>query len=325
MNGKILIGIFSVLAAIAAFSLTHASEFGVRNITLKGKAQVSDQIVCVSDLVEESWFQTRCRLEKEKCCRLNLEGKLSKVFTKAQIQREASNIDLGGFKAALIGSDQVLAEQVSRALREDEIEDKLEKAIHQKFGSNDIDPTIRSLKFQSPIYVMLKEESDWDFVLPEQLNSAETAVRIISTKNQTLGWVRAAFSVLEPVYVAKKTIQPGDSIRVDDFELKVGDALVLQTGGRAIFRKGEFPQGYRARQAILAGSVLSSSVIDRLPVVRLGDTVTLILRSDNLRISTKGVVQGAASVGDMVTVQLPRYNRTFRGKLTEGRKVEVWL
>ena len=39
----------------------------------------------------------------------------------------------------------------------------------------------------------------------------------------------------------------------------------------------------------------------------------------------KAVVQGTAAVGDLVTVQLSRYNRTFRGRIMDGRLVEVWL
>jgi flagella basal body P-ring formation protein FlgA len=59
--------------------------------------------------------------------------------------------------------------------------------------------------------------------------------------------------------------------------------------------------------------------------VQTGDAVTLILKSDNLKISTKGVAQGSAAAGDTVSVQLPRFNRSFRGKLQDSKTVEVWF
>ena len=101
--------------------------------------------------------------------------------------------------------------------------------------------------------------------------------------------------------------------------------MTTQAAGQAVFRKNQFPEIVRARQTIMPGTPLLATAVERIPMVKLGDAVTLILRSDSLRVSTKGVVQSAAGVGDMVNVSLPRYNRTFRGRLFEGKLVEVWL
>ena len=140
-----------------------------------------------------------------------------------------------------------------------------------------------------------------------------------------MGWVNAQLSRKAQVYVAKKLVRPTEQILESNFDLRMADTLLPQNQAESLFTKGNFPVAVRARTSIMPGGVLSLKNIERLPLVQLGDVVTLILRSDNMKISTKGVVQSAAGAGEMVTVQLQRYSRTFRGKLNEGKTVEVWF
>lgn len=157
-------------------------------------------------------------------------------------------------------------------------------------------------------------------------NTALISARIyeMNESKQTLGWASASLNKVANVYIAKKTIRPTEKISIDDFQMKTINSALSQEQ-IAYYTKANFPAGVRARITIRAGQPLTTASVERMPLVQLGEYVTLILRSDSLRISTKGVVQATAAEGEMVSVQLPRYNRMFRGKLQASKTVEVWF
>lgn len=297
-----------------------------REVTLKPQAQVFSQNICLNDLVEESWLTNRCAAERNACCKWNLGGQRAKTFKKSDLARELPRIKLSSLQLSLAGSEEVAVEQTHRELKTSEVESKLLAALTLKYKDQDVVPNLSNIKIVAPVYVALTDESDWGVSLPETIGE-QTSIKIISTKDKSnaLGWIQASIALEGEVYVAKRTIRPNEAIKPEDFELQKANVLSARFNSQSVYRSNQFPESTLARQTILMGMPLVATAVDRVPLVRLGDNVTLILRSDNLRISTKGVVQGAAAVGDMVTVQIPRYNRTFRGRLVEGRFVEVWL
>lgn len=327
INGKIFIAALAAVAAVvtvgSALAQTPLIE---REATLKVTAETWSQTVCLQDLVQDGWLQGRCAVERNLCCRWNLGGQLTKTFKRTELARALAPVSFGGVALKLQGSDEVTVTQTHRELSREEIQAKVQSVAAAKYGEEGGTVGVTSIRLPSSVYVPLENESAWDVLLPEQPNEAVSA-RLIATGDagRQIGWAQAALRLDAEVYVAKKTLHPNDQLRPEDFELKISNVLSAKLTGQAVFQKGQFPDSTRARQTILPGAPLSAAHVERIPMVRLGDTVTLLLRSDNLRISTKGVVQGSAALGDMVTVQLSRYNRTFRGRLVDGKLVEVWL
>ena len=329
ISGKLLIALGVFVAAIAtlgsALAQTALPQID-REIKLKDKTDVWSQTVCLGDLVDDGWVQGRCAVDKTTCCRWSLKGEYDRTFSRAELQRELSKVNFGGFNLIIKGADEIAITQTKRELTAAEIQAKVASTATAKFGEEGAGAGVALLKLQAPIYVPLDNESAWDVIFPEPMLE-HAAVRVVSTAEagQVLGWAQVTLKLESEVYVAKKTIHPNDLLDSKDFEVRKTNVLAAQSSGQTLFRKGQFPEAVRAKLTILSGTALTAAVVERIPSVHLGDTVTLILRSDNLRISTKGVIQGTAAIGDMVTVQLSRYNRTFRGRLIEGRLVEVWL
>ncbi|MBI3558485.1 MAG: flagellar basal body P-ring formation protein FlgA [Deltaproteobacteria bacterium] len=329
ISGKLLIAFGVLVAAIAtltsALAQTSLPQID-REIKLRDKTEVWSQAVCLGNLVDDGWVQSRCSVDKGMCCRWSLKGENTRIFSRAELQRELSKVNFGGFNLIVKGADEIAVTQTRRELSVAEIQAKVISTAAAKFGEEGAGAGVTSLKLQSPIYVSLDDESAWDVILPEPLLE-HAAVRVVSTSegSQALGWAQVTLKLEGEVYVARKQVHPNDLLDAKDFEIRKINVLAAQSTGQTLFRKGQFPEATRAKLTIQSGSALTAAVVERIPSVHLGDTVTLILRSDNLRISTKGVIQGTAAIGDMVTVQLSRYNRTFRGRLIEGRLVEVWL
>ena len=329
ISGKVLVAVGVVVAALA--TLTSALAQGGlpqidREVKLKDKTEVWSQSVCLGDLLDDGWVQSRCAVDKVTCCRWNLDGQHSRDISRSSLQADLSKINFGGFNLIVKGAEEIAITQTRRELSVAEIQAKVMASATAKFAEEGTGVGVAALKAQAPIYVPLNDESAWDVILPEPMLE-HAAVRVVSTAegSQVLGWIQVTLKLESEVYVAKKIIRPNDVLIPQDFEIRKTNILAAQTSGQALFRKGQFPDAVRAKLTILPGALLTAAAVERVPSVHLGDTVTLILRSDNLRISTKGVIQGTAAIGDMVTVQLSRYNRTFRGRLIEGRLVEVWL
>lgn len=322
-----IMGMFVALMPQAA--LAEGGFGGVdREITLKERGEVWSQTVCLADVVQEGWVQSRCSVDRHNCCRWNLNGERSRSFSRKEIEKEVKKIIFPGVNLIVKG-ETVVVTQTKRDLTTQEISDKIEAALMNRLGSETDNVVVESVKIISPASIAFNDESDWDVAIADPVRDS-LSIKIISMKHplKILGWGEATIRIEASVYVAKKTIRPMDTLQLADFALKKAPILGGQAGSvlqNGIFREGMFPIGVRARQTIFAGSPLVTASIERVPMVRLGDSVTLLLRSDSLRVSTKGVVQGSAALGDMVTVQLPRYNRAFRGRLLEGRLVEVWL
>lgn len=322
MNSKFFISFLVLVAG----SLTALSAFSIeRALTLKSNVEIYSQNFCLSDLFAEPWIQGRCVSDKVTCCKGSLEGALEREVTREEARKWLSGLDLGGMNFVIQGESSVV-KQTRRALKADEVESKALANVALKVEQKKEDVKIKDLRITYPIYVSLTEENDWDVELPENL-SGTLQLKIISLRNQnqTLGWVQAGVSLIGEAYVAKKALGARQALAASDFELKRVDLLDLTKAGVEIFKKGQFPEGTRAKQSLQRGSVLTAAALERVPIVQLGEIVTIVLRSDNLRISTKGVIQNPAAAGDMVTVQLKRYSRTFRGRLAEDKSVEVWL
>lgn len=319
------------LIFICALTTSYASETLIeREVTLKASAEVWSQDVCLSDLVEEGWIRSRCQIDKKLCCRISMGGAYGKEFSKKEIAAALRNMNFGGIGLVLSdkSSDKVLVTQTRRELRMDEVQKRITQVLGAKLGASETDGIqvkVTSLKMPVPVYVALDTESEWDVVIPES-NNDHVMVKIVSNVDaRLLGYANAAVSMRAPSYVAKKTIRPTESIRTEDFEIKTAETYGQINNTSGAIQKNNFPIGTRAKMTIREGSILSSNMIERQPLVQLGDSVTIILRSDNLKISTKGVVQGSAAIGDTVSVSLQRFNKTFRGKLLEDKQVEVWF
>lgn len=315
-----------------------ASASFEKKITLKEKAEISSNEICLQDIVQDVWVKQRCSFESKKCCMWNIPSGSHKAFLeKKEIQKLLGGFQLAGFELLLEGPSEIQIEQTSRFLSKEEVKDKIVLYLAEKFGVEDRkNINIKKLNIRQPVPVLLSNESDWGVVMTDKLSSRPTFKVIASAKNesqndQALGWVDTQVALLGEVFVSKINIKPFSSLQREDFELRKTDLLSDQglelTGEnkKEYVGKDQFPIGVRSKLSIRAGEKLSMKSIEKIPLVKLGDSVTIILRSDNLKVSTKGVVQGAAALGDMVTVQTNRSNRTFRGKLIEGKFVEVWL
>lgn len=66
-----------------------------------------------------------------------------------------------------------------------------------------------------------------------------------------------------------------------------------------------WPEGYRIRQPVGSGKVLTRADIEPIPLVNAGDRVRVVLTWGPLSIATDGIARSQGALGDRVRVELP--------------------
>jgi flagella basal body P-ring formation protein FlgA len=167
---------------------------------------------------------------------------------------------------------------------------------------------------------------DWTIDLPTQPSHSMVVLVKESTSGRSLGWVEATLQRTDPYYVATRSIQTGENLRQEDFVLEqpgVFADVAIKSSDLVV--AGDFPQNMRVKRGLVKGSALVLSALEKTPEVTFGETITLVMRSDNIKVTTKAISQGKGAVGDTIPVLVKTYNKTFRGKIMNGKQVEVWL
>lgn len=139
------------------------------------------------------------------------------------------------------------------------------------------------------------------------------------------GWV--GFAAWQPAYVAVKRVKPGEKIAKDMFARReVNVAAGAARDIRGLILDPQTPvESLEARQSVLEGQILLSSAVQRVPDVRRGDTVTVLLVSNGLSLTTQGRVEEPAYSGENVRVTASKTKRALTGRLIDRGTVEVKL
>lgn len=88
--------------------------------------------------------------------------------------------------------------------------------------------------------------------------------------------------------------------------------------------ESDFQSVLAARRPLRQGEVLTRSMVEKKKALRRGDMVRLLLESEKgMRISTTGVAQESASVGDTVLVKNAKSGQRVQGVVVSQRQVRV--
>lgn len=296
-------------------------------VHLKGEAFVHSQQVCLDDLSADLHVQNRCAENRKKCCSLTLEGQHAKNFSKFDIESALRKISQNSDNFQIEGIGEVRVTQTHRQLGADELRSKiLEKLQHHSLSSQGL-LQLRELSPSGMLLVSL-DSKEWDVQLPETL-AQSNLVKVVSGGSldpALVGWVRVKVALEDQIYVSNKPIHSKELLKIEDFQLQKIDLLSPDLAHLGAFlRDGNFPSDSRVRMSVLPGVPLTRQNIEKIPLIQMGEAVTLILRGENLRLTTKGLSQGTGAEGDMISVQLKPYGRILRGKLMASKAVEVWL
>ena len=142
----------------------------------------------------------------------------------------------------------------------------------------------------------------------------------VNGHSQKKVWATAVVEVLGPVVVTRKPLGRHKPITEDDIELTTMDLSDLPAS--VITDPGEV-LGKRTRRAIGAKVPLRADFIELPPLVKRGDLVTIIARSNGLKITTLGQVKKKGRLGDRIPVVNLDSKKILHARVIDSNTVKV--
>ncbi len=131
--------------------------------------------------------------------------------------------------------------------------------------------------------------------------------------------VSGMMTMSQTVPVLTRSVGAGEKIVEQDVQMVVRDVTYATDSGA---RVADFVQAVVSR-GIAAGDVLWRGLLRRELILKFGDPVRVQVVGDSWNISTDGIAQSPAAVGDTVKVKVNRSQKLVSGILKEKGIVEI--
>lgn len=125
---------------------------------------------------------------------------------------------------------------------------------------------------------------------------------------------------LADLVVAVRPLERGEVIREGDVTLLKRD---LSSAPARVCRETAEAVGKKVRVAIRANMPVRSDFLEKVPIVRYGQLVTIVAENGALRVTALGKAKGFGAEGDLVTVQNLGSNKDVQGKILDSGLVGV--
>ena len=125
---------------------------------------------------------------------------------------------------------------------------------------------------------------------------------------------------LTEMVVASRTLERGEVLTPSDVALVRRDLSQVQ--GRFL-KSVEEAAGLRARNVIRANTALRPDHLERVPVVKSGQLVTIVAENEVLRMTASGKAKGAGAIGDSILVQNLSSLREVTARVVDAATVKV--
>lgn len=137
------------------------------------------------------------------------------------------------------------------------------------------------------------------------------------------GWTvytSARIDVALPVVVASRPLARGTMPNPADVHLVERELAMLPMG---YLNSVEALAGRRLRRGVRSGTVITPAMLETIPLVQRGETVTLLYDAAGFEVRAEGTALEDAAAGDHLRVRSNSSQRVVHGRVGEGRLVQV--
>jgi flagella basal body P-ring formation protein FlgA len=132
--------------------------------------------------------------------------------------------------------------------------------------------------------------------------------------------VRVEVEALADMLVTTRQIEQGEIIGEADVALQKRD---LAAAGNKICRSKGEAVGKRLKTSLRGNAPLRSDQLEKLPLVKSGQLVTILIENDIIRVTATGRVKGAGAAGDAVIVQNLESQKDIQARVVDSSTVRV--
>lgn len=168
---------------------------------------------------------------------------------------------------------------------------------------------------------LLSASTTWKLRMRPELpkGSFSAPLELEGPEGRRTFWVSGLLNVYRSVPVAKRSIELGERIAINDFAFERKDVTYLTDSFPAEVEIG----GAIAARAIAAESFIGRSMLRREQALKSGETVKVVAGSEAWQVTVEGIAQSGGFVGDTVRVRIPRTQKVISGLLREKGLIEV--
>ena len=125
---------------------------------------------------------------------------------------------------------------------------------------------------------------------------------------------------LAEMVVATRTLERGEVIEASDLTLTRRDLAHVQ--GRFL-RSPDEAIGLRVKNALRANSPLRADFLERVPIIKSGQMVTIVVENEAVKITASGKAKGSGAIGDMIMVQNLSSQKDLAARVVDATTVRV--
>ena len=133
-------------------------------------------------------------------------------------------------------------------------------------------------------------------------------------------FLRATRRIEEIVAVAAHELTPGRAIEPD--EIRWEKRRLSSTLHLPILKMG-FLEGKEPRTTIPAGQILTEDLLIKVPVIKRGDTITLIFQDDRIRVKTQAKSLASGMRGDQIQVMNLDSKKVLKAEILDKNMARV--
>lgn len=215
------------------------------------------------------------------------------------------------------------AANTTALVKEGEVRQVLTDYIKKRTANLGVELNIKKIGYSGDM-ALPKGQVSYEVIAPRQWEgwgNANLALIVrVNDRVEHNVTVRVEVEALADVLVATRPLERGEIIGAKDVAMQKRD-LATVTG--KIYRSPDEAQGKRVRTAMRANSPIRSDYLEKVPLVKSGQLVTIVLENDVLRLTATGRVKNAGAEGDMVLVQNLTSQKDIPARVVDTNTVRV--
>lgn len=223
---------------------------------------------------------------------------------------------LSSFASALAGPETMVVKEL-------EVRRFLTDYLRDRTANLGVELNIKKIGYRGDL-ALPKGEVSYEVIAPRQWEGWGNAnlaliVRVNDRVERNLT-VRVEVEALADVLVAVRPLERGEIIGAGDVALQKRN---LATVAGRTFRSPDEVQGKRVRTAMRANTPVRSDYLEKVPLVKNGQLVTIVLENNVMRLTATGRVKNAGAEGDMVLVQNLASQKDIPARVVDTNTVQV--
>lgn len=223
--------------------------------------------------------------------------------------------------STLLCSDQAH----SAADREQEIRETVTAFVAKRTAGMGWDVRIRRIAIQGAMNVP-EGAIDYEIVAPEQWQGwGNTSMTVLVRRKDKVVrnlTVRVDVEALAETVVTRRQLDHGSIISADDValqkrEINQNSYLAARTVDEVI--------GKKTRSTLRANQAVRSDQLDKVPLIKSGQMVTIIAETDALKVSVAGKAKSSGAEGDIIRVQNLTSHKEIPARVLNSTTVQIAL